>query len=784
SLTLSSDVTATGGDANITVSGAFTNAGRKWTTNGKNVTISFGSVEISGTAGTSSVAFEIGAGNFSQTLTGGYTKKVGVYTVGQEISDTNYDWRTLDKLSNATVFVAANVTTTTTFGVVTGGLLRDQDVTFFGVTAAADLTIDAKSVLFKNTNSFTNLTITTYGTGGAGSVTQEGGSLTATSLTITAAAGSAVTLDQTGNRIAVIAGLSGSNLSVITGGNLQFTGDAVATGTASFSSVDLILDSTKRLKSTSLSLTATGNVTLNGPLETTGGALSLTATGTDKTVTFATGAAITTAGVGAAITIIASNLTLTSAVTTVGGAVTIDLKNGTFKDNNAAGDNRFTWTSTNQNVTINNLGTLISLSTASQKAFNIGTGNFTQEGSSGVTITKDRVLVVKVKSNEISELFGDLYQTITVADLSATTGANFAQTDVTTTGTFTAPTGSLDLSTRDVHFYQVRTNATVSVLKATFYGDSQIGGFRTTPTMITLADGATLEGNYSLSGATITLGNQSLLKGVISNLAGSNLTLKLAGDYTQTAGSSFDIQGGVFKVVGNSYNINLSNQNNRFNETASIEVDSNGGSFQLATGSTITSTSLKTAGGWVALRSGGNIKVSGLETGRVSFRAGGSVSLTGSFAGAEGTGSSIVLNSSSAGVVIGSLAATSSSITLKGSGTAILTGDIVANSSAEIEQKAVVAGPASIVVSSGGVVTTNSTINAIAASIANSLLISVGSGQINLGDSIGTTTRLGWVQLEGYNLNSAGGVSISWFDGSGTPSLSDVKPHWRNGASF
>ena len=851
-LTLSSDVTATGGDARITVTGAFNNASYKWTTGGKNVTISFGSVNVTG------VAFDIGAGTFDQTLTGGYSKQVGVYTLGADISDTSYDWRTLATLTNARGFDAANVDKLAagTFKVVTGGQLKEQTVTFFGVTANSDLVIDAKAVLFKNTNSFTNLTITTYGTSGDGSVTQAAGSsvVVSGSLTVTAATGSDVILTEGGNRIAAIAGLSGRNLAVTTGGNLQFTGDANATGTSSYSSVNLIVDALKTVSGSTLTITASGDVTMNGSLSATAGALSLTASGTGKTINFASGGSITAsnatlpatdkgtvsittkgattiassitagdavtltaddnltltgsisaAGTGLSVTkakllriggtgftvtagafsFTVSGLTLTSAISTTGGAVTIDLNNGEFNDNNSANQtDRFTWTSNNQNVTVKNLGTLTTRTTASQKAFALGSGNFIQEGSSGTQITKDKVLVVKALGEDLTELFDkDIYQTIIAADLSSSSGARFASTDVTTTGTVTIPAAGLNLTTKEVHFYRVRTIATAAVGSATFYGENQLGGLTTTSGSVTLTDGATLVGDYSLSGSTITLGSQTLLKGVITNTTGT-LTLNLKGDYLQMVdGGSFNITDGTLKVVGNSYSINLSNPANVLSTTATIAVDTNGGNFQLATGSSINSTSLRTAGGWVVLRSGGNINVSGLETGRVSFRATGWANLEGSFAGADGQASSIVLKSGAAGVVIGALAA-SSSVTLNGSGTAILTGDIVSNSSTEITQKVVVAGPVSILASAGGVVSTTSTINAIAASISNSLLISVGSGQINLGGSIGSTTRLGWVQLEGYNLNSSGGVSISWFDGTGTPSLSDSKPYWRNGSNF
>ena len=749
SLTLSSDVTATGGDATITVSGAFNNAGHKWTTGGKNVTIRFGSVNVTG------VAFDIGAGSFTQRLTGGYSKQVGVYTAGmQDTTDTSYEWRTLLTLTNAKGFDAANVTITTgvgggTFNAVTGGQLKDQVVTFFGVSANSDLVIDAKAVLFKNANSFTNLTITTYGTSGAGSVTQAAGSSVTVlgKLTVSAATGSDLTLDLTNNSIASLGAISANAATIYLGGASQAT-----------SLTDTIT------VTTDLSLLGRSDLTLGK----TGGLSMTTTSGT--------------------ISLSGRKMTLTSDVTANGGAVTIDLNNGEFNDINSANLNdRFTWTSNNQNVTVKNLGTLTTRTAASQKAFALGSGNFIQEGSSGVQITKAKVLVVKAPGEDLADLFApDIYQTIIAADLSSSSGARFASTDVTTTGTVTIPAAGLNLTDKHVSFYRVRTNATAAVGSATFYGENQLGGLTTTS--VTLTDGAVLLGNYSLKdGTTITIGSFAQLKGVISNQANSTLTLNLTGDYSQSLdGGSFNIQGGTFKVVGNSYNINLSNPANLLSSTATLSVDTNGGNFQLATGSNINSTSLKTGGGSVVLQTGGSIRVSGLEAGleagRVSFRAGGSVNLAGFFAGAEGSGSSIVLGSTAAGLVIGGLAA-SSSVTLNGSGTAVLTGDIVASGSADIGQQAVVAGSVSII-STGGSVNLAAELNAAAASLANSLLISVGGGAISLGGSLGKVTRLGWVELEGARLNSAAGVSISWFDGSGNPTLSESKPRWRNGVSF
>ena len=132
--------------------------------------------------------------------------------------------------------------------------------------------------------------------------------------------------------------------------------------------------------------------------------------------------------------------------------------------------------------------------------------------------------------------------------------------------------------------------------------------------------------------------------------------MTFASDYVQSSNdSNFSTTANlVVKTNGNS--LRLLKRDNSVGTVASpgtLDVSTKGGNFQIASNSPLSFTKLDTAGGWVVLDTTGKIDASNVSAGSVSFRAGGSVSLTGAFAAASGTGSSIVLNNSAVGAVLG-----------------------------------------------------------------------------------------------------------------------------------
>ena len=190
-------------------------------------------------------------------------------------------------------------------------------------------------------------------------------------------------------------------------------------------------------------------------------------------------------------------------------------------------------------------------------------------------------------------------------------------------------------------------------------------------------------------------------------------------------------------------------------------------------------TKLDTAGGWVVLDTTGKIDASNVSAGSVSFRAGGSVSLNGAFAAASGTGSSIVLNNSAVGAVLGGIRS-DSSLSITGSGSTILVGDIIGGAGVAITTPTVVARD-SAVVSNGGRVEFARGAAALNALVG--LRVDAGyGGVIALGGSIGSPSlSLGWVELTGLISNPSGnGIYYT----GGSLISTDRLRNWRNGTGL
>ena len=217
---------------------------------------------------------------------------------------------------------------------------------------------------------------------------------------------------------------------------------------------------------------------------------------------------------------------------------------------------------------------------------------------------------------------------------------------------------------------------------------------------------------------------------------------------------------------------------NRGNSFTNLEVTTDGGNFPAGEQpATSPSPSLSTSGGWVVLDTTRSITASGVSVGSVSFRAGGSVVLSGFFVAASGSGSSVSLNSTAAGLVLGGISA-SSSVAVSGGGMAVLEGDIVGSSAVSFDQAVVVARDSAVAVSGGRI----DFARAVAASnAAVGLRLDAGyGGVIALGATIGAADRaLGWVELNGLVSNPSG-YGIFYRGGSLIPP-SDRLNDWRSG---
>ncbi|MDI9409401.1 MAG: filamentous hemagglutinin N-terminal domain-containing protein, partial [Candidatus Pacebacteria bacterium] len=136
----------------------------------------------------------------------------------------------------------------------------------------------------------------------------------------------------------------------------------------------------------------------------------------------------------------------------------------------------------------------------------------------------------------------------------------------------------------------------------------------------------------------------------------------------QAAGSRFNFNNGISiaSLNGNAVNVWLTNSGNSINR---ISGSTNGGSISLVTNSAsgFTLVDLKTGGGSVVVtnNSGGINGTQNLVTGGFHFRATGEVELSGVMASTSGTGSSVSINNTSAGWVVGNVTS-DTAVTLQG----------------------------------------------------------------------------------------------------------------------
>ncbi|MCX8502255.1 MAG: hypothetical protein ORO03_11315, partial [Alphaproteobacteria bacterium] len=291
SLTLASAVTSHGGAVTIDLGTGATNiyangaAGNKFTTSNKNLTLTAGSVTVTG--GATEVLFKLGTGNFRDgslsaavlgaTHVAGKTILVwdGVGTAPTVVaSEELHNFNEFTSRALPTGLVLGNFDNTDTGTKVPAlvmGSLSD-DLTFVGgsFSGAVAMTLaSGKSFSFKGTNSFTDtLSLTT--SGAAGTITQVSGSSLrmAASKALSISAGGSVELGEAGNQITTISGLiSGGLLTLKTSTGLSIGGTittAGATPTITITAASLTLSS---------DVTATGgdaNITVSGAFTNAG----------------------------------------------------------------------------------------------------------------------------------------------------------------------------------------------------------------------------------------------------------------------------------------------------------------------------------------------------------------------------------------------------------------------------------------------------------------------------------------------------------------------------------
>ena len=288
---------------------------------------------------------------------------------------------------------------------------------------------------------------------------------------------------------------------------------------------------------------------------------------------------------------------------------------------------------------------------------------------------------------------------------------------------------------------------------------------------------STLRGDITVvaGGITFEQGGKMTV-GSLTAAAGKNLILGFDGDHIQDANDlklvTADDRRLIINTKGNSLRLL-----NRANSFGSLSVTTGGGNFMIAKNGDLIFDGLATGGGSVVLDASGSIKATAISVGSVSFRAGSSVVLSGFFTAASGTGSSVSLNSTAAGLVLAGIRA-DSSVAVLGDGRAVLAGDIVGNSAVTI-QSAVTVVRDSAVIANGGRIEFARAVAAINAIVGLRLDGGYG-GVIGLGGNIGSPSlALGWVELNGY-LNNPGKFGVYYSLSPATVSSGQLK-NWRNG---
>ncbi|MDI9409389.1 MAG: filamentous hemagglutinin N-terminal domain-containing protein [Candidatus Pacebacteria bacterium] len=251
---------------------------------------------------------------------------------------------------------------------------------------------------------------------------------------------------------------------------------------------------------------------------------------------------------------------------------------------------------------------------------------------------------------------------------------------------------------------------------------------------------------------TINQVNSVQFKG-INNF--TNLILQGVGAVSQSPTGQLVVSG--FLSVDRVLSLRLTNPLNHF---SAITGATGGGSVSITTrGAVLNLDGLTTGGGSVVVvASNGGISGKYLVTGGVHFRAAGPVELNGVMASTSGTGSSVSINNTSAGWVVGNVTS-DTAVTLQGSGI-ILTGTVTSRgSSVSVDAPVKVVGDAGIM--SDSLVEVKGPIDAMTGVKDGLKLYAGNNGVINLTANIGAVTRLGWVEFYASVINRPTVISIN-----------------------
>ena len=488
-----------------------------------------------------------------------------------------------------------------------------------------------------------------------------------------------------------------------------------------------------------------------------------------------------------------STLTVTKALRSSGTGVTVDLNGSTYDNLNGAATtatNGFAWTHEVTNLTLNlkngkirvGGGTVFDLSndTAADGVFTLD-----YDTKDGINKTKNLYFSNSplVTTRNIQELTNDANAELLSLQV-LDDGIDTSRLEQGSTGLVSLKKQASRVASNPdaiITFWNVRDGevlADLNVKEIRFAG--QFNSFRsfapktgTAVGPLTVVAGSSLSGAITVGAGRMTLEpGASLGSGTISTATELDLSLNFLNDYFQVpTGVSFSA-GRNLVITSNGYSVRLMNRGNGF---AGLEVTTNGGNFQIAAGRDLSFNQLDTAGGWVVLETTGSITANRVSAGSVSFRAGGSVSLTGAFAAASGSGSSVSLNGSSS-FVLGGIRS-DSSVAVGGTGLAILVGDIVGTSSVNFGTTVAVARD-STVATSGGRIEFARTVAALNA-VAGLRLDAGQGGVIALGGNIGSPSlSFGWVELNGEFSNPS---SYGIYYPGGSLTSSDPFHNWRNG---
>ena len=675
-----------------------------------------------------------------------------------------------------------------------GRPLHFYKVSNFALTAAT-LPVRFGAIEFHGINSFTgNLTLSNSGQISQSSVGVNDAAITLTNGSLTLAAGGSISLDATNNSFGSLASVTTSSGAITIKNN-------GALSVLTLSSND-----------GAISLTNTGRLTI-------GGTVSSKSSGTG----LSTGITITTTGAD-------SHLTLSSNTTASGGKLTLNLS-GNYTPNG------FQWDLTNNELSLT-AAAWGGASTTTVAFTNVGA--FTALGgmvprtetvngiSNPYIESRDEPIVAWNKQGGV-----DYFTTLTLGsdaynraeaellatdpqatlhpwqDFTAGTHRSFFAkieklgTSVQWTESRTEDVANSGLDRTKVGFYNVRRGGAElqnlkGVTEISFAGLNQLSAGldftnNNSLTRLRFADNAIVKGgvltlNAALMGGGLVVGNNASLPTIAAGNQTTVLVLNLGGDFVQQTGTAITNPVKIVSAEGaGAVTVILDNPNNVI---TNIFGDSRGGSVTVVTRGNISLngpdgltglTGLKTGGGSVVIRAGGTITATDLQAGVVSFQAGGAVKLRGFFVGARGSGSSVSLLSSAAGMVLGDVQA-DSSLSVDGTGSVVLSGTLAGSGSVTVNRPLVVYGAAAIV-SAGGRITLAGEVNGVAGSLAASLAASVAAsvqaglaassllihsgynGTIGLGGAVGSRFALGWVELQAGVIDNPGGYGLRLTDG-------------------